>query len=137
MRTSEHRLEGAVTGLLSAANAPAALAADPAAGVSMMDLVSVLGGLILVLAVFAGMVWAMKRAQSSRTVGSRHLEVVGGLSFGMRDRVVLVRAAQRHVLLAVGSQGIRALSEWEVPGDGEEFAGALGESRARLREGAK
>lgn len=137
MPISGHRLTRAVTGFLAVALAPAAPAADTAAGVSMMDLVSVLGGLILVLAVFAGMVWAMKRAQSSRTVGSRHLEVVGGLSFGMRDRVVLVRAAQRHVLLAVGSQGIRALSEWEAPVEGEEFAGALGESRARLREGTK
>ena len=137
MRTSPRRLRCTVTGLVVPVIAPAAPAADSGAGVGVMELVSVLGGLVLVLAVFAGMVWAMKRAQGARSVGSRHLEVVGGLSFGMRDRVVLVRAAQRHVLLAVGSQGIRALSEWEAPEHSEEFAGALGESRARLREGAR
>jgi len=110
----------------------AAAQGDAAQGVGVMELVSVLGGLALVLVVFAGMVWAMKRAQSLKGVSAQNLEIVGGLTFGMRDRVVLVKADRRHVLLAVGSQGIRALSEWDAGEGGSEFGDALGDSRARL-----
>ena len=86
-------------------------------------MLSVLAGLLLVLGVFAALVWGLKRSRALNLAGSAQLEVLGGLSFGMRDRVVLVRAEERRVLLAVGPNGISALSEW-----GDEAAAPTGAS---------
>lgn len=95
---------------------PVALAASgtlaEAPGVGIGQMLSVLAGLLLVLGVFAALVWGLKRSRALNLSGSAQLEVLGGLSFGMRDRVVLVRAEGRRVLLAVGPNGISALSEW-------------------------
>ena len=94
----------------SALAAPGSLAEAPGVGIGQM--LSVLAGLLLVLGVFAALVWGLKRSRALNLAGSAQLEVLGGLSFGMRDRVVLVRAEERRVLLAVGPNGISALSEW-------------------------
>lgn len=90
--------------------APGTLAEAPGVGIGQM--LSVLAGLLLVLGIFAALVWGLKRSRALNLSGSAQLEVLGGLSFGMRDRVVLVRAEGRRVLLAVGPNGISALSEW-------------------------
>lgn len=101
-------------------------------GVGIGQMISVLGGLLLVLGVFAALVWGLKRSRALNLSGSAQLEVMGGLSFGMRDRVVLVRAEQRRVLLAVGPNGISALSEWDE-GTPQTFAGALRQSVASVQ----
>ncbi len=108
--------------------APGTLAEAPGVGIGQM--LSVLAGLLIVLGVFAALVWGLKRSRALNLTGSAQLEVLGGLSFGMRDRVVLVRAEGRRVLLAVGPNGISALSEWgdetAVPANASmDFDGAL------------
>lgn len=104
----------------------------PSAGVGIGQMISVLGGLLLVLGIFAALVWGLKRSRALNLGGSAQLEVMGGLSFGMRDRVVLVRAEQRRVLLAVGPNGISALSEWGEDGN-DGFRDTLRDSVASLR----
>ncbi len=65
----------------------------------MSQLLQVLGSLILVLLVFAGLVLLMKRFSALRGVATGHLRIVEALSLGSRDRLLLVQIGDRQLLL--------------------------------------
>lgn len=73
------------------------------------DFASLTGGLLVVLAIFALCVWAIRQLQSVTQTGGDRLQMVGGLSLGMRERLVLVQAGKKQLILGVTPSRIETL----------------------------
>lgn len=85
---------------------------------------------VAVLAMIPAALWVVKRAQSPRS-SRGPLSLVAGLALGPRERVVVVRAADRHLLVGITGQSMTLLAELErwptdaEPGAATPFASLL------------
>jgi flagellar protein FliO/FliZ len=86
--------------------------ADP---VSAGNVVQVLFGMIAVLVLIVGLAWVFKRMGGLQTTMGKELRIVGGLSMGARERVVLVQVGEKQLLLGVAPGRIQTLYELEQP----------------------
>jgi len=71
--------------------------------------------LVIVLAVFWVFARVMRQLQSGRGGAHRSLKVVGGLSLGQRERVVVVQAGDEQLVLGVTSTQISLLHTLSTP----------------------
>ena len=73
----------------------------------------------LALVAVVGIVFALgvlaKRMQVARFRGDGGLQIVGSTYLGPRDRLVLVRVADKHVLVGVNQQCIANLGQFDAP----------------------
>jgi len=102
---------------------------SPTGGVFKMVL-----GLVVVLAVMAFITWLLKRMVPG--VGNKQsiIKIVGGVSVGSRERVVVLAIADRLIVVGVASGQVSSLANLEVntanlaevlpPGSGEANVGA-------------
>jgi flagellar protein FliO/FliZ len=90
-------------------------------------------GLALVVVVIFAIAWAMRRMVPGAGGGTGALRVLAALPLGPRERLLLVEAAGKQLLLGVTAQQVNTLHTFDEPvqlpvsGSGAEFA-------ARLRE---
>ena len=84
-----------------------ALASAPVVGAG--ELGKVAGGLLLVLALIAGLGWAAQRLRQGRGTGGRHLRIVDALPLGTRERLVLVEVDGERVLIGIAGGRIERL----------------------------
>ncbi len=91
--------------LSSNANAAVETGAAPAGG-----LFQVLLGLVLVLGLMAALAWALKRFGATRAAGSAVIKVVGGVSVGGRERVLIVEAGDQWIVIGVAPGRVNALA---------------------------
>jgi flagellar protein FliO/FliZ len=100
------RIAGALTAATLAV--PAVAAAEPplspAAG-----LLQSIAGLGVVLAVIAGIAWAMKRFARVQGTNAALLKTVAGLQVGTKEKIVLVEVGESWVLLGVAPGRVNAL----------------------------
>jgi flagellar protein FliO/FliZ len=92
--------------LLGAAAAHAQSAPKPLEGPSFMPMVV---ALVFVLGLMGAAVWVLRRTGIAPRAGSSHLKIVSQLALGPRERVVVVEAGDRWLLLGVGAGGISRL----------------------------
>jgi flagellar protein FliO/FliZ len=86
-----------------------ATAMSPTGGVMKMAL-----GLAIVLAVMALITWLLKRMMPSVANKQSILRVVGGVSVGSRERVVVLEVAGRWIVIGVAPGQISRLANLEV-----------------------
>jgi flagellar protein FliO/FliZ len=109
-----------VTGLVLAAPCIAKEAA-PAAGRSVTEplgasnFLQMFLGLAVVIGVIFVMAWLIRRMGHVQTRVSGALKILGGLSLGQRERVVLVQVGENQILLGVAPGQIRTLHVLENP----------------------
>jgi flagellar protein FliO/FliZ len=72
-----------------------------ARAVSAADVTQWLVALLVVLMVFAVVVWLLRKTGSFSPAGKSQLALLGGLSLGMRERLVLVKVGDKQILLGV------------------------------------
>ncbi|HEC06764.1 MAG TPA: flagellar biosynthetic protein FliO [Thiolapillus brandeum] len=106
--------------LLIAPVAGSATAADPLSGTSLRtdlgaQLVQVLGGLGVVLAMVLLLAWLTKRFSQSRLSGAHGLRLLGGISLGAKERIVLVQAGDVQLLVGVAPGRLQTLHVLEEP----------------------
>jgi flagellar protein FliO/FliZ len=77
--------------------------------ISSSDFIGWAFGLLVVLAIFAVCVWAIKQLQRQQLGDGERLQIVGGLSLGMRERIVLVQAGKKQLILGVTPSRIETL----------------------------
>ena len=82
--------------------------AVPGAGASS---VRVFLALALVLAAVYGAAWAMRRLRTFSGGAANGLEVVAQVGLGARERAVLLRAGDQHLLIGVAHGSVRLLCE--------------------------
>ena len=65
--------------------------------------------LVFILGLMAAAAWLLRRSGLAPRTGTSHLKVVSQLALGPRERVVIVEAGDRWLLLGVGAGGITRL----------------------------
>ena len=91
---------------------PQTLKADPMSGDYLVQLVLGLMVVILFIFVFAWFAKKMNRFQSGT---SDSLKIIGGISMGSRERVVLLQVGEQQILLGVSPGRINALHLLDQP----------------------
>ena len=71
-------------------------------------------GLIAVLAMFVGLTWVLRRLGGSSLRKNSLLSIIAAISIGPRERLILVRVADQHLLLGVSPGNIRKLHDIEA-----------------------
>ncbi|MEC4721361.1 flagellar biosynthetic protein FliO [Noviherbaspirillum sp. CPCC 100848] len=99
--------QAAAPAATAAAAATTATAASPASAGSLLQ---VLLGLVAVLALMAGGVWLLKRMGVAGTANGNVARVVGGVSVGNRERVLVVEVADQWIVVGVAPGRVSALS---------------------------
>lgn len=69
--------------------------------VSSGDMLQWSFGLLTVLAVFFFCAWLMRRLTGLSVGGAEKMRIVGGLSLGMREKVVLLQVGKKQLILGV------------------------------------
>ena len=74
-----------------------------------MSLLKVTGGLLLVILAIFGSAWVYRRYGNMTPVSNDALRVIGGISMGQKERVVLMQVGEEQVLLGVSPGRIECL----------------------------
>ena len=72
-------------------------------------------GLLIVLAVIGGAAWAFKRFGNFQTGAQGKLKIVGGISLGSRERVVLLQVGSQQLVVGVAPGQIQTLHVLDEP----------------------
>jgi flagellar protein FliO/FliZ len=87
--------------------ASAVAASGPASAGSLLQ---VLLGLVVVLGLMALCAWMLRRFNATKTAGGTSIRIVGGVSVGTRERVMVVEVADQWIVVGVAPGQVRALS---------------------------
>lgn len=101
--------------LLSASAAAHATPAQANPGASAGSFFQVLIGLIAVLALMAAIAWTLKRLNLAKITGNAPVKIIGGVSVGNRERVVVVEVADQWIVVGVAAGQVNALSTLPRP----------------------
>lgn len=85
-------------------------AADKPVGGSTGGIFQILFVLILVLGLMMGAAWLLKRFNAGGTTSGGGIKIVGGVSVGSRERIMVVEVADQWIVVGVTSANISALS---------------------------
>jgi flagellar protein FliO/FliZ len=99
-------IHGALLVLPLAAHAADSTAAPSSSG----SLLQVLFGLVVVLGLLAGAAWLMKRSGAMRPAAGTVARIVGGVSVGTRERVVVIEVGEQWVVVGVAPGQVNALA---------------------------
>lgn len=69
--------------------------------VSSGDMLHWTVGLIIVLAVFFLCAWGVRKLSGMTAVGTEKMRVVGGLSLGVREKVILLQVGKKQLVLGI------------------------------------
>jgi flagellar protein FliO/FliZ len=89
------------------AQAAAQAAAQPAPASSLFQL---LFGLVAVLGLMGGAAWLLKRFGVARSIAGAPVKVVGGISVGGRERILVVEVADQWIVVGVAPGRVNTLS---------------------------
>lgn len=101
----------------------------------MSQVVEMIVGLVIVLLVIFALARLLRRMNLVSAVAGQSMKIVGGISLGTRERILLLKVADKHILLGVTAQSISALHTFDEPPQGsseEELAPVAGAGFARL-----
>ncbi|MGC2166145.1 MAG: flagellar biosynthetic protein FliO [Gallionella sp.] len=93
--------------------------APPPTVVTTGSVVQIVISLVLVLAAIVAVAWVLKRMNVARQGTANLLKVIGGVSVGQRERVVLVEVLDSWLVVGVGPGQIRTLHVLEKPADSD------------------
>lgn len=77
------------------------------------ELVRVMLSLGAIVALIFAAAWLTRRLQSRQFVGGRRLRCIETMSISARERVLLIEADGKRLLVGVGTGGVRALHVYE------------------------
>ncbi|MEY4719485.1 MAG: hypothetical protein RL563_2103 [Pseudomonadota bacterium] len=72
-----------------------------ASPLSQFDVLQWLLALMAVLAIFAGLVWLVRKTGALSLNNKNQLAILGGLSLGVRERLVLIKVGDQQLLLGI------------------------------------
>jgi flagellar protein FliO/FliZ len=94
-----------------AANAFAVTAtSSPTPGPTAGSMLQVLTGLIAVLGLLAAGAWLLRRVNISKGSSGANIKIVGGVSVGTRERVLVVEVAGQWIVVGVAPGRVNALA---------------------------
>ena len=90
--------------------APATPAAATSSPSSAGSLLQVVFGLLVVLGLLAGALWFLKRMGGGRFAPGSVVKIVGGVSVGNRERVMVVEVADQWIVIGVAPGQVSTLA---------------------------
>jgi flagellar protein FliO/FliZ len=90
--------------------ATVANAAETAPPTPSGSLMQVLMGLIVVLGLMAAAAWTLKRFGAAKAAGATAVRIVGGVSVGNRERVLVLEVADQWIVVGVAPGRVNALA---------------------------
>jgi flagellar protein FliO/FliZ len=66
-------------------------------------------GLLIVLTIFFFCVWGMRKLSGISVSGAEKMRIIGGLSLGMREKIILLQIGKKQLVLGVTPGRIDAL----------------------------
>ena len=104
---------GVLCPALAALAAPASVAATTAAASaasSPAGMLQVTFGLLLVVGLLFAVTWSLKKMGAGKHAAAGAVKVVGGVSVGNRERILVVEVADQWIVVGVAPGAITALS---------------------------
>ena len=99
------------------------------------NLFSTAFSLALVLVVIFAMAWLMRWMQRARIGGTTNLRINGGIQVGARERVLMVQAGDKHLLIGVAPGRVQTLHVFDqAPVIANEQPSELSPFAERLRQ---
>ena len=86
------------------------------------ELVRVLLSLLAIVALIFAAGWMSRRLQARATPGGRRMRCVESMAVGARDRLMLIDADGKRLLIGVGQGGMRTLHVYEGAAPAPEAA---------------
>lgn len=99
----------------------------------MSSLVQLTLGLLAVLAAIALVAWLMRRVGRFQSGVGGAMRILGGLSMGARERVVLIQVGDTQLLLGVAPGRVQTLHVLPEPIDGASSGSEPGRFAEKLR----
>lgn len=93
-------------------SASTALSADP---MSSSYLIQLIAGLFVVLISIVVLAWIAKKVNRFRFIADDSLKIIGGLSMGARERVVLMQVGDSQLLIGIAPGRINTLHVLDTP----------------------
>jgi flagellar protein FliO/FliZ len=87
--------------------APMPMPAPPSAGGSLLQTTF---SLLLVLAILVGLAWLLKRYGPKSVTGSANVKLVGALSVGARERILVVEVGEQWIVVGASPGRMNALA---------------------------
>ena len=87
---------------------------DPLSGTNVVQM---LVGLLFVLVMVIAVAWLLRRVGGVSMGGGGAMSIVGGMSMGARERVVLLQVGEEQILIGVSPGRIQKLHVLENPVD--------------------
>ena len=91
-----------------------AMAAETAVASPTASLIKTIFGLMVVLAVMAAIAWAVKRVTPGKGSMQSVARIVGGVSVGSRERVVVIEVADRWLVVGVAPGQVNAIANLDI-----------------------
>ncbi|MGI4848636.1 MAG: flagellar biosynthetic protein FliO [Janthinobacterium lividum] len=73
-------------------------------------MMQVVTGLAVVLALMAGVAWLLKRLNIAKTGSASAIRIIGGVSVGNRERVMVVEVADQWIVVGVAAGSVTSLA---------------------------
>ncbi len=89
---------------------PVAAASPAQASSPTANMLQVVLGLVLVLALMAGAAWLLKRLSAAHTPAGQAIKIIGGVAVGNRERVMVVEVADQWIVVGVAPGSVNALA---------------------------
>jgi flagellar protein FliO/FliZ len=77
--------------------------------VSASQIINLLAGLVVVLLVFFVIVFLLKRLSGLNGMNKGHMKIVDAMHLGTKERLLIVKVTDKHILLGISPQGIHPL----------------------------
>jgi flagellar protein FliO/FliZ len=94
-------------------------AADPSSlnGINHSEMLRMVLGLIIVLVVILALSWIVKRMNGVTFTSTKGFQYMGGMVVGPKEKVMLLKAGTRYLLIGIGSASINLLHDFgeELP----------------------
>ena len=103
-------LSTATASAFAAPGTPASAVTATTGPASAGSLLQVLLGLIVVLGLMALCAWMLRRFSTSRTANGTNIRIVGGVSVGTRERVMVVEVGEQWIVVGVAPGRVTSLS---------------------------
>jgi flagellar protein FliO/FliZ len=105
------RITGFLLSLLSPASfaLPADALKPPSRAVASADIVQWSLGLLVVLGIFFLCIWVVGKLGRMNAAGADKMRVVGGLSLGIREKIILLQVGKKQLVLGVTPGRIQTL----------------------------
>ena len=90
------------------------------------DVWKLFSGMAVILAAVVVILWLLKRLGRMTMTANNQIRVLGGVSLGAREKLVLVQVADKQMVLGVAPGSVRTLYVLEQPIEIEDTSNAFG-----------